>query len=76
MIDAHRRCLGAFVAGLDAGLVYNEFPYMGENIVPPKDELFSRDYAAKDGTQWWRNLFENPTTVQFNHRVLVSLQPG
>ncbi|KZV71440.1 COX15-CtaA-domain-containing protein [Peniophora sp. CONT] len=62
---------GAFVAGLDAGLVYNEFPYMGESIVPPTDELFSRNYAAKDGTQWWRNLFENPTTVQFNHRVLA-----
>jgi len=26
---------GAFVAGLDAGLVYNEFPTMGGRLVPP-----------------------------------------
>ncbi|ODV88772.1 hypothetical protein CANCADRAFT_61886 [Tortispora caseinolytica NRRL Y-17796] len=65
---------GAFVAGLDAGLIYNEFPYMGESIVPPKEELF-KDYYSKaaDKSDFiWRNLFENPTTVQFNHRVLAT----
>ena len=25
---------GTFVSGMDAGLVYNSFPYMGETIVP------------------------------------------
>jgi hypothetical protein len=69
-----RRIAGAFVAGLDAGLVYNEFPLMGGRIAPPMNELFAGAYAKKpDGSDlWWRNMFENPTTVQFDHRVLVS----
>ncbi|KAF8558959.1 electron transfer protein 1 [Imleria badia] len=64
---------GAFVAGLDAGLVYNEFPLMGGRIVPPVDELFSAAYARNVDRSdvWWRNIFENPTTVQFDHRVLA-----
>ncbi|KAH9843661.1 cytochrome oxidase assembly [Rhodofomes roseus] len=64
---------GAFVAGLDAGLLYNEFPLMGGRIAPPADELFSTAYAkSPDGSDiWWRNIFENPTTVQFNHRCLA-----
>jgi heme a synthase len=61
------------VAGLDAGLVYNEFPYMGETIIPPKGELFNPDYAKSDSDLWWRNILENPTTVQFDHRVLVRI---
>ena len=65
---------GAFVAGLDAGLVYNEFPLMGGRLAPPIDELFSPAFAknADASDTWWRNFFENPTTVQFDHRVLVS----
>ncbi|KAK0231140.1 cytochrome oxidase assembly [Armillaria fumosa] len=64
---------GAFVAGLDAGLLYNEFPLMGGRIAPPADELFNRDYCkSPDGSDlWWRNILENPTTVQFDHRVLA-----
>ncbi|KAF9246902.1 electron transfer protein 1 [Melanogaster broomeanus] len=64
---------GAFVAGLDAGLLYNEFPLMGGRIAPPMDELFSPSYAkSADGSDiWWRNIFENPTTVQFDHRLLA-----
>ncbi|KAH9017041.1 cytochrome oxidase assembly [Lactarius hengduanensis] len=64
---------GAFVAGLDAGLVYNEFPLMGGRLAPPLDELLSPSYAdaADGGKGTWRNLFENPTTVQFDHRVLA-----
>ncbi|KAG6833835.1 hypothetical protein H0H87_011769 [Tephrocybe sp. NHM501043] len=65
---------GAFVAGLDAGLLYNEFPLMGGRLAPPADELFSPAYA-KSGDKsdlWWRNIFENPTTVQFDHRVLAT----
>ncbi|KAG6849223.1 hypothetical protein H0H93_010345 [Arthromyces matolae] len=65
---------GAFVAGLDAGLLYNEFPLMGGRLAPPADELFSSSYAKNtDGSDlWWRNIFENPTTVQFDHRVLAT----
>ncbi|KAF8450868.1 cytochrome oxidase assembly [Boletus edulis BED1] len=65
---------GAFVAGLDAGLLYNEFPLMGGRIVPPSGELFSAAYARNvDGSDiWWRNIFENPTTVQFDHRAMTT----
>uniref|UniRef100_A0A4W3IWR4 Cytochrome c oxidase assembly homolog 15 (yeast) n=1 Tax=Callorhinchus milii TaxID=7868 RepID=A0A4W3IWR4_CALMI len=52
---------GAFVAGLDAGLVYNSFPKMGERWVP--DDLLAFSPTL-------RNVFENPTTVQFDHRIL------
>ena len=74
---------GAFVAGLDAGLLYNEFPLMGGRLAPPLNELLSPHYATSpipapttttthhDSTGLWRNLFENPTTVQFDHRVLA-----
>ena len=67
------RRTGAFVAGLDAGLVYNEFPLMDGRLAPPLDELLSPSYAsAGDGGKGtWRNFFENPTTVQFDHRVLA-----
>ena len=60
------------MAGLDAGLLYNEFPLMGGRIAPPSNELLNPAYASQsDGIGLWRNIFENPTTVQFNHRVLV-----
>ncbi|KAG9100427.1 Cytochrome c oxidase assembly protein cox15 [Ceratobasidium sp. UAMH 11750] len=64
---------GAFVAGLDAGLVYNEFPTMGGRLAPPRDELLNPAYAQKADKSdlWWRNMLENPSTVQFNHRVLA-----
>nr|XP_020457471.1 cytochrome c oxidase assembly protein COX15 homolog [Monopterus albus] len=52
---------GAFVAGLDAGLVYNSFPKMGDRWIP--DDLLAFSPTLK-------NFFENPTTVQFNHRIL------
>lgn len=52
---------GAFVAGLDAGLVYNSFPKMGDNWIPD-------DILAFSPTT--RNFTENPTTVQFDHRIL------
>jgi cytochrome c oxidase assembly protein subunit 15 len=66
--------VGAFVAGLDAGLIYNEFPLMGGSVVPPYDEMMDSRYAKKaDGSdKWWRNMLENPTTVQFDHRAFVS----
>ncbi|KAJ7047668.1 electron transfer protein 1 [Mycena alexandri] len=64
---------GVFVAGLDAGLVYNEWPLMGGRLAPPTEELFSPAYAKNENKSdlWW-NIFENPTTVQFDHRVLAT----
>jgi len=58
---------------LDAGLLYNEFPLMGGRLAPPTEELFSTAYAksADKSDVWWRNIFENPTTTQFDHRVLA-----
>ncbi|KAH9037696.1 hypothetical protein EDB84DRAFT_1560528 [Lactarius hengduanensis] len=43
---------------------------MGGRLAPPLDELLSPSYAD-GGKGTWRNLFENPTTVQFDHRVLA-----
>lgn len=54
---------GAFVAGLDAGMIYNEFPYMGAGLVPP-------DYWHPS-LSILRNAFENHAAVQFHHRVLA-----
>lgn len=66
---------GAFVAGLDAGLVYNEFPTMGGRLIPPSDELLDPRYAQRtdQGDRWWRNMLENPVTAQFDHRLFVSI---
>jgi cytochrome c oxidase assembly protein subunit 15 len=52
---------GGFVAGLDAGRIFNEFPLMGGQLVPA-------GYGAVDG---WRNTFENPIAAQFHHRILA-----
>lgn len=52
---------GAFVAGLDAGLVYNSFPKMADRWIPSDILAFSPTL---------RNFTENPTTVQFDHRIL------
>lgn len=52
---------GAFVAGLDAGLVYNSFPKMADKWVP--DDIMVLEPKMS-------NITENPTTVQFNHRIL------
>ncbi|XP_066992191.1 heme A synthase COX15 [Anabrus simplex] len=52
---------GAFVAGLDAGLVYNSFPKMADRWIP--DDILAFSPLP-------RNITENPTTVQFNHRIL------
>lgn len=46
---------GAFVAGLDAGLIYNSFPKMGTEWVP--SDIVDKKRSVI------RNLFENPTTV-------------
>src|ERR1700722_1195027 len=54
--------LGALVAGLHAGLIYNTWPLIDGALVPP-GLLF--------GEPAWRNFFENTLTVQFDHRMLA-----
>lgn len=65
---------GGLVAGLDAGLIYNQFPKMGTGFVPPTKEMFDPFYShtGDQSDLWWRNMLENPTTVQFDHRVLAT----
>ena len=65
---------GGLVAGLDAGLIYNEFPYMGLGLTPPKSELFSGFYSHTPDNRdiWWRNALENPSLVQLDHRILAT----
>ena len=56
--------LGALVAGLDAGLVFNTWPLIDGDFVPSSERLWFIEPA-------WRNLFENTLTVQFNHRMIA-----
>ncbi|KAF2870053.1 electron transfer protein 1, mitochondrial precursor [Massariosphaeria phaeospora] len=65
---------GALVAGLDAGLIYNEFPYMGLGLTPPRKELFDPFYShvPDHSDLWWRNMLENPSLVQLDHRLLAT----
>ncbi len=56
--------LGALVAGLDAGLTFNTWPLIDGALIPSAGRLWFETPA-------WRNLFENPLTVQFNHRMLA-----
>jgi cytochrome c oxidase assembly protein subunit 15 len=51
---------GAFVAGIDAGLIYNTFPLMDGGVLPPG--YFATAAAA----------FEDHGTVQFHHRLLAT----
>lgn len=46
---------GAFVAGLDAGLVYNTWPMMGDRWIPQELKQFS-------------DIIFDPVAVQFTHR--------
>ena len=53
---------GTFVSGMDAGLLYNTFPYMGDGIIP-----------IEYGNLGFIDPFENPVTAQFHHRLLASI---
>ncbi|MCX5765837.1 MAG: COX15/CtaA family protein [Gemmatimonadetes bacterium] len=53
---------GAFVAGLRAGRIYNTFPMMGDRWIPA-------EYGQLSPA--WLNVFENPSAVQFDHRLLA-----
>jgi heme a synthase len=55
--------LGALVAGLRAGHAYNTWPLIDGGLVPQSSRLLFE-------VPWWRNFFENPLTVQFDHRML------
>jgi len=57
---------GALVAGLRAGLLYNTWPLIDGHVVPAASSLLFNE-------PWWRNLFENPLTVQFTHRGIAYL---
>jgi cytochrome c oxidase assembly protein subunit 15 len=56
--------LGALVAGLRAGLIYNTWPLIDGRFVPDAARLWF-------DAPWWRNLFENTLTVQFDHRMVA-----
>ncbi|MGX9424912.1 MULTISPECIES: COX15/CtaA family protein [Bradyrhizobium] len=53
---------GALVAGLRAGKVYNTWPEIDGAFIPSAGRLFFEQ-------PWWRNLFDNTLTVQFEHRM-------
>jgi cytochrome c oxidase assembly protein subunit 15 len=50
--------LGALVAGLNGGMVYNTFPLMNGHLIPP--EVAAAPF-----------IFEDPAAVQWIHRVLA-----
>ena len=58
--------LGGLVAGSHAGLVYNTWPGMDGDLVPPLHSLFSV-------TPWIENLVDNHALVQFDHRITAYL---
>lgn len=55
---------GGLVAGTDAGVIYPTWPLMGEGLIPPG--LYSMTPA-------WLSIFEDMTTIQFNHRLFAYL---
>jgi heme a synthase len=52
---------GALVAGLDAGFGFNTWPLINGAFAPD---------GLGEASPWYLNLFENPLTVQFDHRML------
>ncbi|MFG1202766.1 COX15/CtaA family protein [Xanthobacter aminoxidans] len=55
---------GGLVAGLDAGMAYNTWPLMDGHFIPAAEQLGAM-------SPFWRNLFENALTVQFDHRMVA-----
>lgn len=55
---------GAFVAGLDAGLIHNTWPAMNEGKLMHETVLIEEN-------PWWRNFIEGKSGVQFVHRYLA-----
>ena len=52
---------GALVAGLDAGFGFNTWPLINGAFIPN---------GLGEASPWYLNPFENPLTVQFDHRML------
>ncbi len=52
--------LGGLVAGSNAGMTFNTWPYMDGALVPS---------GLLIQTPFWRNFFENVATIQFDHRI-------
>lgn len=57
---------GALVAGLRAGRAYNTWPQIDGALIPSAERLWFE-------TPWWRNMFDNVLTVQFEHRMTAYL---
>jgi heme a synthase len=53
---------GAFLSGLNGGLIYNTWPSMNEKLYPNDVNLY--DYINS-------NAFYNPSIIQFFHRILA-----
>jgi len=53
---------GALVAGMDAGLLYNHYPLMGNGLIP-----------IEYGEMGAMDAFENPASAQFHHRWIAVL---
>ena len=53
---------GALVAGMDAGLLYNHYPFMGNGLIP-----------VEYGEMGAMDAFENPAAAQFHHRWIAVL---
>ena len=53
---------GALVAGMDAGLLYNQYPLMGDGLIP-----------VEYGDDGMFDAFENPASAQFHHRWIAAL---
>ena len=56
--------IGAFVSGMDAGMIYNTWPLMGSSYFPDDANLIELLNIT---------LFDNPSIVQFIHRNLAYL---
>ena len=56
--------VGALLAGLRGGLMYNTWPLMDGRFMPERSQLFFLEPV-------WRNFFENIPTVQFMHRMIA-----
>jgi len=56
--------IGAFVSGMDAGMIYNTWPLMGSSYFPDDTNLIELLNVT---------LFDNPSIVQFIHRNLAYL---
>jgi len=54
--------LGGLVAGSKAGFTYNTWPLMDGAFIPGAEKLFVMPH-------WAENFVDNPTLVQFNHRM-------